>query len=130
MKHILVISILICIVSCSNDGDTPLSYEEMCNLEPENRDVIIDTNDTYESHELRIKYNVYVTASRTSVRLVDGSLVGILKIEGDNNLITFEPNVSVDYLCTSGSDNTLSVPVNSGISIGFDSGTGNTVVEY
>lgn len=132
MKYVLIAVILLGICSCSSDDNSNSSanVETICNTDPQVGDAILDTDDSTGSLELRKKFNVYVTSSRTSTTIIDGSPIGNFYVQGDNNQITFESNVTVDYVCLSGSDNTLLIPSGSGISIDRDTGSGNSIIEY
>ena len=130
IKNILAVVFLIGLCACSSDNGSTISVEIICNRDIQIGDIVLDIDDSAGSLELRDKYNVYVTSSRTSRTILDGSPIGTLHVQGDNNQLTFETNATVEYACMSGTDNTLLVPSGSGISIDRDTGSGNSIVEY
>ena len=130
MKYIFLALCIIGLSACSNGNDTSVNVETVCNIAPKAGDIILDTSDSTGSIELREKYNVYVASSRTSKTIISGSPIGNFYIQGDNNQLTFETNVTVDVVCMSGADNVLLVPSGSGIIIDMDTGLGNSLVEY
>ena len=130
MRNIIATMVLLSLIGCSSDDNSSVSIETICNTNQQAGDIILDTDDSTGSLELREKFNVYVTSSRTSKTILTGSPIGNLYVQGNNNQLTFEPNVTVDYVCVSGSDNTLLVPSDTRISIDRDTGSGNLLVEY
>lgn len=130
MKYIFLSLFIFLLCACSNGNDTSIDVETICNTAPVPGDIILDTSDSTGSLELRKKFNVYVTSTRISTTIISGSPIGNFYIQGDNNQITFEENVTVDVVCLSGADNSLLVPSDSGITIDMDTGLGNSLVQY
>lgn len=130
MKYIFVALATFTVNACSSNDVATLDVETICKTEPKSRDIIVNTSDGQESHGLNKKYNIYITASRSSITILEGSPVGNLYVQGDNNILKFESNVTIDVFCMSGSDNTLLIPFDLEISVDQDTGRGNYVIGY
>ncbi|WP_455220904.1 hypothetical protein [Kaarinaea lacus] len=130
IKYIFVVLTILSVNACSSNDGTSVDVEAICNVEPSSRDIIVNTDDGQESHGLNKKYNIYITANRSFVTILEGSPVGNLYLQGDNNILKFESNITVDVFCISGSDNTLLIPFDLEISVDLDTGQGNYVTGY
>lgn len=130
MKLALFFTIVLGVSSCGSDSGSGQNIEEICNIASQIGDVILDTDDSTGSLTLNKKLNVYVIESRSATTIKNGSPIGNFYVQGSNNQLTFEPNVTVDHVCLSGADNTILVPVGSGIKIDLDTGSGNSLAEY
>ena len=129
MKIILFLAALLTLIACSGDDSDNIVGAHCGQIDPLN-DIIINVDDSYGSVEIRDTTDVAVTASRSTRTILEGSPIGDLYIAGNNNLLTFESNVTVEYICITGADNSIRVPAGSGVTVDRDSGSGNLVIEY
>ncbi len=118
MRISILLLLLLSLIGCSSDGENNLftSVELFIN------------NSTFTVDEPGV-IDLKITGDANTITIEAGNNIYDFELIGSNNLVTFQPTVSViGSFEITGSDNTIQIPIGSGITFNAV-GSGNMLIE-